>query len=455
MTARRTTSAQQAFVEYFKCPEHLTALDTSPDLAPMSGFFTFEGAHCYGRPWGADPSPQIADTLPEVRDAVQRTDGAAVLPFDLAEVVTNLREERYCHNGYPLLAQLTSGSVAQEVYYKIRPFMPVNVRKHLQQLRLKGWERIPFPKWPVDSTVDDLMRHTARTLLSATGAGRLPFIWFWPDGAPSCTMLTHDVEGKAGLEFCGRLMTLDERFGMKAAFQLIPESPYDAWAYAEEIRGRGCEANLHDLNHDGRLFRHKAQFLERAQRINEYARRYGCDGFRSGAMYREQRWYDAFEFSYDMSVPNAAHLEPQRGGCCTVMPYFVGNILELPLTTTQDYSLFFILGNYSAAIWREEIDTIRARNGLISLVTHPDYLNGEAEQAVYTELLRYLAQLRDEGLTWTALPGDINRWWRERQKMTLVPEGASWRIEGAGSERARVAYAHLDGNRVVYTVDRP
>ena len=64
-------------------------------------------------------------------------------------------------------------------------------------------------------------------------------------------------------------------------------------------------------------------------------------------MYREQGWFDAFEFSYDMSVPNAAHLEPQRGGCCTVMPYFVGDILELPLTTAQDYTLFHILNDYS------------------------------------------------------------------------------------------------------------
>ena len=67
-------------------------------------------------------------------------------------------------------------------------------------------------------------------------------------------------------------------------------------------------------------------------------------------MYREQEWFDAFEFSYDMSVPNAAHLEPQRGGCCTVMPYFVGDLLELPLTTTQDYSLFHILGDYSISL---------------------------------------------------------------------------------------------------------
>ncbi|HVB59215.1 MAG TPA: hypothetical protein VNE63_22650, partial [Candidatus Acidoferrales bacterium] len=85
-------------------------------------------------------------------------------------------------------------------------------------------------------------------------------------------------------------------------------------------------------------------------------------------------WYDAFEFSYDMSVPNVAHLEPQRGGCCTVMPYFVGKILELPLTTIQDYSLFHILGDYSIDLWKQQIDLIMQRNGPVSFITHPDYL---------------------------------------------------------------------------------
>jgi hypothetical protein len=36
--------------------------------------------------------------------------------------------------------------------------------------------------------------------------------------------------------------------------------------------------------------------------------------------------------------------------------------------------------------------------------------------------------------------------------MRLVPDGNSWRVEGPGSERARVAYARLDGDRVVYEV---
>jgi len=221
------------------------------------------------------------------------------------------------------------------------------------------------------------------------------------------------------------------------------------------MRQRGFEVNLHDLNHDGRLYRDRDTFLSRAQRINEYSRAFGCRGFRSGAMYREQAWYNAFEFAYDMSVPNVAHLEPQRGGCCTVMPYFVGDILELPLTTAQDYSLFFILGDYSTGLWRRQIEAILKQNGLISVITHPDYLVGARERAVYVELLRHLAQLRDAGQTWVALPGEINDWWRQRRAMTLSRIGSSWRVEGDGSERARVAYAALDGDQVVYSFDRP
>ena len=52
-----------------------------------------------------------------------------------------------------------------------------------------------------------------------------------------------------------------------------------------------------------------------------------------------------------------------------------------------------------------------------------------------------------------ALPGEINRWWRNRQRMTLVQSADGWRIEGPDSERARVAYATLEDDRLVYTRD--
>ena len=110
-------------------------------------------------------------------------------------------------------------------------------------------------------------------------------------------------------------------------------------------------------------------------------------------MYRNQDWYDEFEFSYDMSVPNVAHLDPMRGGCCTVMPYFVGDIVELPVTTTQDYSLFHILNDYSIDLWKQQVDLIKRRNGLMSFITHPDYLIERRARNVYESLLDYLRQM--------------------------------------------------------------
>ena len=57
-----------------------------------------------------------------------------------------------------------------------------------------------------------------------------------------------------------------------------------------------------------------------------------------------------------------------------MMPYFVGNIVELPVTTTQDYSLFHVLKDYSIDLWKQQLGLIRGRNGLISIISHPDYL---------------------------------------------------------------------------------
>jgi hypothetical protein len=140
--------------------------------------------------------------------------------------------------------------------------------------------------------------------------------------------------------FTFQLMDLDDSYGFKASFQIIPEKRYEVPDdYVCEIRSRESEFNFHDLNHDGRLYRKRQEFVRRAARINSYVRRYDAWGFRAGSMYRNQDWYDVFEFSYDMSVPNVAHQDPLRGGCCTVMPDFVRKIVELTVTTAGLYAL--------------------------------------------------------------------------------------------------------------------
>jgi hypothetical protein len=225
-------------------------------------------------------------------------------------------------------------------------------------------------------------------------------------------------------------------------------------AFLDSICNRGFEVNIHDLNHDGHLFRTREQFLERVAKINQYGKEFKARGFRSAVLYRRLEWMNELDFAYDMSVPNVAHLDPQRGGCCTVMPYFLGDLLEIPVTITQDYSLFHILGDYSMGLWEEQVATITQAHGMATFIIHPDYVIEHRARQTYERLLRHLADLRTNHNLWIAQPRDINKWWRARAQMQLVHVGDTWRVEGKGSERACVAYARAEGNGIVYRVDQ-
>jgi hypothetical protein len=251
-------------------------------------------------------------------------------------------------------------------------------------------------------------------------------------------------------------MDVDDLWGIKSSFEIVPEGRYPVSnAFLQEMRTRGFEINVHDFDHDGLLFSDRELFLERAEQINHYGKEYGADGFRSAVLYRNVDWFSALDFAYDMSVPSVGSLEAQRGGCCSVTPFFIGNMLELPVTTTQDYCLFHILNQYSIDLWKRQIALISEKHGLANFIVHPDYVFKPRALDTYKELLAYLAELRAESKMWIARPGEVNDWWRERSQMRLVNHGDGWEIEGPGKERARVAYASLEGNQLVYRVESP
>jgi hypothetical protein len=51
-----------------------------------------------------------------------------------------------------------------------------------------------------------------------------------------------------------------------------------------------------------------------------------------------------------------------------------------------------------------------------------------------------------------AISSEVNRWWRQRREMKLVPDGDRWRIEGEGNQRARIAYASEQDGQLVYSL---
>lgn len=448
------TSMNDTLVEFYRCPEEFINFAPGDELCALSGDSCFRPAASYGQSFGdsfADVASKSRSDSPKCSVSDESTPR---MPLDSSQIVDYLRRERYMGSGNSGKRSFLSSEIIRRTYYYFRPLLPVSIRKHLQRLFHRDWNELSFPAWPVDTTVETILEKSFLLCMKARGIERIPFIWFWPEGTPSCVMVTHDVETKAGVRFVERLMDIDDAFGIKASFQVVPQKQYEVSQNTlNMIHERGFEVNVQDLTHDGDLFRDREEFLLKAQSINRYVREYGAQGFRSGRMYRNADWFDALDVSYDMSVPNVAHLEAQRGGCCTIFPYFIGRILELPLTTIQDYCLFCILGDYSIELWEKQIALITEKHGLASFIVHPDYVRKKRALAVYKSLLGYLSDLRKKGKVWIALPKEVNRWWRERSQMTLVREHGAWRIRGEGRERAKVAYAILADNKLRYSFD--
>ncbi|MEI2725726.1 MAG: hypothetical protein V9H26_20095 [Verrucomicrobiota bacterium] len=116
------------------------------------------------------------------------------------------------------------------------------------------------------------------------GSERPPAGWpGWPDGKQFAFVLSHDIEGPAGVEKVKPLAELEMRLGFRSSFNFTPEGDY---AVPAELRdwlvGHGFEVGVHDLKHDGKLFRSHAEFQNHAACINRYLNEWGAVGFPLG-----------------------------------------------------------------------------------------------------------------------------------------------------------------------------
>jgi hypothetical protein len=279
------------------------------------------------------------------------------------------------------------------------------------------------------------------------GSERPPENWpGWPEGKKFAFVLTHDVESKAGLGKCRSLMQLELDLGFRSSFNFVPEGSYRVPA---ELRGKliasGFEVGIHDLKHDGHLFRSHRGFKRRAVRINNYAREWGASGFRSGFMLRNVDWLHDLDVKYDASTFDTDPFEPQPDGCHTVFPFWVPRpncnfiseqkstinsyrrgYVELPYTLPQDSTLFLYLCENTIDIWRRKLDWIAEHGGMALVNTHPDYMaldgsnpkHREYPIEFYRELLTYL-KTRYAGEYWHALPNEVARHVAPRRSGTI------------------------------------
>ncbi len=308
------------------------------------------------------------------------------------------------------------------IYYKYKPLIPRRLRlaarrKHVMRIRSKC-----VNIWPIKES-----------------AGRKPEGWIgWPEGKQFALVLTHDVESQVGLDRVQQLAELEMKFGVRSSFNFIPEGPYQVpKQLLEWLVSNGFEVGVHDLHHDGLLYRSRAKFVQKARRINHYMHEWGAVGFRSGFMLNKLDWLHDLDIQYDASTFDTDPFEPQPDAVDTIFPFWVprpasldaprsslngspSGYVELPYTLPQDSTLFLFLRERNADIWQRKLDWIAEHGGMALINVHPDYMTMEGRPALtgeypvsrYQDFLRYVSNDYEQKY-WQALPHQVADWVRK------------------------------------------
>jgi peptidoglycan/xylan/chitin deacetylase (PgdA/CDA1 family) len=305
-------------------------------------------------------------------------------------------------------------SLTKQLYYALKPALPASLRRLLRLLHAPV-ARAGFPlQWPIERRYVQFESDVMRELLLASNEAEVEFVHFWPWGLRFAFVLTHDIESAEGQNQVRRVADLEEGLGFRSSFNFVPEAYSVEQDLLGELRQRGFEIGIHGLNHDGKLFRSEAEFIERARRINRYLAEFGAVGFRAPLTHRRPDWMQALEIEYDLSYFDTDPYEPVPGGTMSIWPFFLGRFVELPYTLAQDYTLTEILRERSARLWLEKLSFIEDHCGLALVNTHPDYLKVDHTWRVYTE---FLEELKGRSNYWHALPREVARWWRARARV--------------------------------------
>ena len=327
--------------------------------------------------------------------------------------------------------------IQSRLYYRVKPIIPRRL-----QLRARQW-RAPFQR-----------RDAADWPVWKDAGGAPPGFSGWPEGKRFAIVLTHDVEQESGLARCIDLADAEEQRGLRSAFGFVPLRYKTPQGLRESLSQRGFEIMVHDLRHDGKLFRDRKTFTVQHDAVNEFLEQWGTRGFSSGSMHHNLPWISELEIDYSVSTYDVDPFEPQHCGSKRIFPYWVKapdgegrGFVEMPYTLAQDFTIFVLLKEHTNTIWRTKLDWIAERGGMALIKTHPDYmfLPGERRQAdgypigLYTDLLDYIIG-RYSGDAWFAQTSEVARYWREL-KPNVKDNAISWSDCFCASCR----HAHAEG----------
>ena len=329
--------------------------------------------------------------------------------------------------------------IRHTIYYGIKPLVPARLR-----MAVRGWlarqRRERFRDvWPI-----------------LPGSERRPKDWpGWPEGRQFAFVLTHDVEGASGVAKCRKLMEVEKKYGFRSSFNFIPEGGYEVTReLREELVREGFEVGVHDLHHDGKLYWTREGFAQKAARINHYLKVWGASGFRSGFMFHNLDWLQDLDIQYDASTFDTDPFEPQPDESGTIFPFWkeganCRGYVELPYTLPQDSTMYLLLRERTAAVWRQKAEWVAANGGMVLLNLHPDYVAFAGESpgyltypvSIYEEFLKHLREKHGQTM-WHCLPREMAAWYKKTCVVAGKAQALALTAPAHGGAQARLAANH-------------
>jgi hypothetical protein len=300
----------------------------------------------------------------------------------------------------------------KKIFYILKPLIPrslqLSLRRKILVAKLHKYEDV----WPI-----------------LKGSEKKPEHWKgWPEGKQFVFVLTHDVEHQKGYDRVLRLMEIEKKLGFISSFNFVPERDYKIEeTLLNTLKENGFEYGVHGLIHDGKLFSSEREFLKRANKINDYLKKWNSVGFRAPAMHHNLDWIGALNIEYDLSTFDTDPFEPQPDGVGTIYPFWVPNkrhknsgYVELPYTLPQDFTPFILMQEKTINIWQKKTDWIVENGGMVLVNVHPDYINfsknsnstEEFYVNIYIEFLEYIKK-KYWGNYWNPLPKQLAKFIRQ------------------------------------------
>lgn len=237
------------------------------------------------------------------------------------------------------------------------------------------------------------------------------------NGKKYACIMTHDIETSNGLLKAEGIKKLEQKYNVPSAWY-IPSKHYRLnTEIIKELVNHG-EIGAHGTRHDKELVKLPEQKLVKslgeAKETLEKNINCSVDGFRAPLLQHSPSLLQGLReagYSYDTSIPTWEPKHPRTmcpHGLGTTYPMFFDDLIEIPVSVTQDHQLLYVLGlepKQAIAKWLSIMSVIKELGGVCVLLSHPEYrLFDKSEIGLYEKLLN---EIVSDEQSWITTPKQL------------------------------------------------